>query len=53
MTPVLVIDQDRIDAVLTWPALVDALDAGHKLGRGQTHDVLLEEGGDILLSRIA
>jgi ornithine cyclodeaminase/alanine dehydrogenase-like protein (mu-crystallin family) len=53
VTPVLVIDQDRIDAVLTWPALVDALDAGHKLGRGQTHDVLLEEGGDILLSRIA
>jgi ornithine cyclodeaminase/alanine dehydrogenase-like protein (mu-crystallin family) len=50
---VLVIDQDRIDAVLTWPALVDALDAGHRLGRGQTHDVLLEEGGDILLSRTA
>jgi ornithine cyclodeaminase/alanine dehydrogenase-like protein (mu-crystallin family) len=51
--PVLVIDQDRIDAVLTWPALVDALDAGHRLGRGQTHDVLLEEEGDILLSRTA
>jgi ornithine cyclodeaminase/alanine dehydrogenase-like protein (mu-crystallin family) len=50
---VLVIDQERIDAVLTWPSLVDALDAGHKLGRGQTHDVLLEEGGDILLSRTA
>jgi len=49
----LVIDQDRIDAVLTWPALVDALDAGHRLGRGQTHDVLLEEGSDILLSRSA
>ena len=38
LRPVLVIDQDRIDAVLTWPALVDALDAGHRLGRGQTHD---------------
>jgi ornithine cyclodeaminase/alanine dehydrogenase-like protein (mu-crystallin family) len=50
---VLVIDQDRIDAVLSWSALVEALDAGHKLGRGQTHDVLLEEGGDILLSRTA
>jgi ornithine cyclodeaminase len=50
---VLVIDRDRIDAVLTWPALVDALDAGHRLGRGQTHDVLLEEGGDSLLSRTA
>jgi ornithine cyclodeaminase len=50
---VLVIDQDRIDAVLTWPALVDALDAGHRLGRGQTRDLLLEEAGDILLSRTA
>jgi ornithine cyclodeaminase/alanine dehydrogenase-like protein (mu-crystallin family) len=50
---VLVIDQERIDAVLTWPSLVEALDAGHRLGRGQTHDVLLEEGGDILLSRTA
>jgi ornithine cyclodeaminase len=50
---VLVIDQGRIDAVLTWPALVDALDAGHRLGRGQTRDLLLEEAGDILLSRTA
>ena len=49
----LVIDEARIDALLTWPSLVDALDAGHRLGRGQTHDVLLEEGGDILLSRTA
>lgn len=49
----LVIDRDRIDAVLTWPALVDALDAGHRLGRGQTHDVLLEDGGNVLLSRTA
>jgi ornithine cyclodeaminase/alanine dehydrogenase-like protein (mu-crystallin family) len=48
-----VIDRKQVDAVLTWPALVDALDAGHRLGRGQTHDVLLEEGRDILLSRTA
>ena len=48
-----VIDREQVDAVLTWPALVDALDAGHRLGRGQTHDVLLEEGRDILLSRTA
>jgi ornithine cyclodeaminase/alanine dehydrogenase-like protein (mu-crystallin family) len=48
-----VIDRDQVDAALTWPALVDALDAGHRLGRGQTHDVLIEEGGDILLSRTA
>jgi ornithine cyclodeaminase/alanine dehydrogenase-like protein (mu-crystallin family) len=50
---VLVIDQAQIDAALTWPSLIDALDAGHRLGRGQTHDVLLEEGGNILLSRTA
>jgi ornithine cyclodeaminase/alanine dehydrogenase-like protein (mu-crystallin family) len=50
---VLVIGREQIDAALTWPALVDALDAGHRLGRGQTHDVLLEEGGNILLSRTA
>ncbi|HEX5078447.1 MAG TPA: ornithine cyclodeaminase [Geminicoccaceae bacterium] len=48
-----VIDRQRIDAALSWPSLVDALDAGHRLGRGQTHDLLLEEGGDILLSRTA
>jgi ornithine cyclodeaminase/alanine dehydrogenase-like protein (mu-crystallin family) len=48
-----VIDRGQVDAVLTWPALVDALDAGHRLGRGQTHDLLLEEGGNILLSRTA
>jgi ornithine cyclodeaminase/alanine dehydrogenase-like protein (mu-crystallin family) len=48
-----VIDREQVDAVLTWPTLVDALDAGHRLGRGQTHDLLLEEGGNILLSRTA
>jgi ornithine cyclodeaminase/alanine dehydrogenase-like protein (mu-crystallin family) len=48
-----VIDREQVDAVLTWPGLVDGLDAGHRLGRGQTHDVLLEEGRDILLSRTA
>jgi ornithine cyclodeaminase/alanine dehydrogenase-like protein (mu-crystallin family) len=49
----LVIDQARIDAVLTWPALVDALAAGHRLGRGQTRDMLLEGGRAILLNRAA
>jgi ornithine cyclodeaminase/alanine dehydrogenase-like protein (mu-crystallin family) len=48
-----VIDREQVDAVLTWPLLVNALDAGHRLGRGQTHDVLLEEGRNILLSRTA
>jgi ornithine cyclodeaminase len=50
---VIVIDRDQIDAVLTWPALVDALDAGHRLGRGQSAALLLEEGGDVLLNRAA
>jgi ornithine cyclodeaminase/alanine dehydrogenase-like protein (mu-crystallin family) len=50
---VLVISRDQIDAVLTWPALVDALDAGHRLGRGQTEDLLLKQGGDMLLNRAA
>jgi ornithine cyclodeaminase len=50
---VIVIDRDQIDAVLTWPALVDALDAGHRLGRGLTEDLLLEQDGDMLLNRAA
>jgi ornithine cyclodeaminase/alanine dehydrogenase-like protein (mu-crystallin family) len=50
---VLVIGKDQIDAALTWPSLVDALDAGHRLGRGQAGDLLLEQGGDILLNRAA
>ena len=49
----IVIDGQQIDRSLTWTGLVDALDAGHRVGRGQTHDLLLEEGGDILLNRTA
>jgi ornithine cyclodeaminase len=49
----IVIDRDQIDAVLTWPSLIDGLEAGHRLGRGQTHDLLLEDGGDMLLNRTA
>ena len=49
----IVIDQDQIDRVLTWPALIDGLDAGHRLGRGRTHDLLLEEGSAMILNRTA
>ncbi len=49
----IVIDQGQIDAVLTWPALIDGLDAGHRLGRGKTHDLLLEEGSAMILNRTA
>lgn len=51
--PLIVIDQAQIDRALSWPALVDALDAGHKLGRGRTADLLLTEGEDALLNRAA
>jgi ornithine cyclodeaminase/alanine dehydrogenase-like protein (mu-crystallin family) len=50
---VLVIGPEQIDAALTWPSLVDALDEGHRLGRGRTEDLLLEQGGDMLLNRAA
>ena len=39
--------------MLSWPALVQALDAGHRLGRGTTGDLLLEQDQDILLNRAA
>jgi ornithine cyclodeaminase/alanine dehydrogenase-like protein (mu-crystallin family) len=50
---VIVIGREQIDRALSWPALVEALDAGHRLGRGRTGDLLLKEGDDILLNRAA
>jgi ornithine cyclodeaminase/alanine dehydrogenase-like protein (mu-crystallin family) len=50
---VIVIDEDQIDRALSWSLLVEALDAGHKLGRGRSGDLLLQEGEDILLNRAA
>jgi ornithine cyclodeaminase len=50
---VIVIERQQIDQALRWPVLVDALDAGHKLGRGKSGDLLLQEGTDILLNRAA
>ena len=47
------IEQEEIERVLSWPALVQALDAGHRLGRGTTGDLLLEQDQDILLNRAA
>ncbi|UUX48447.1 ornithine cyclodeaminase [Nisaea acidiphila] len=38
---------------LTWSAVVDALEAGHRLPRARIGDTLLERGGDALLSRSA
>lgn len=49
----IVIDRQQVDRVLSWPALVEALDAGHRLGRGKSGDLLLQEGDDILLNRAA
>jgi ornithine cyclodeaminase len=50
---VIVIEKAQVDRVLSWPVLVEALDAGHRLGRGRTGDLLLEDGEDILLNRAA
>ncbi len=49
----IVIGKEQIDRVLSWPLLVEALDAGHKLGRGQCADLLLQDGDNILLNRAA
>ncbi len=49
----LVIDKEQVDRALSWPMLVAALDAGHRLGRGQSADLLLQEGQNILLNRAA
>jgi ornithine cyclodeaminase/alanine dehydrogenase-like protein (mu-crystallin family) len=50
---VIVIGREQIDRALSWTALVEALDAGHRHGRGRTGDLLLQEGDDILLNRAA
>jgi ornithine cyclodeaminase/alanine dehydrogenase-like protein (mu-crystallin family) len=49
----MVIDKAQIDQVLTWPSLIDGLDAAHRLGRGKTHDLLLDEGSAMILNRTA
>jgi ornithine cyclodeaminase/alanine dehydrogenase-like protein (mu-crystallin family) len=49
----IVIEKTDVDRVLSWPMLVEALDAGHKLGRGRSGDLLLEDGENILLNRAA
>ncbi len=49
----IVIEKAQIEGVLSWPLLVEALDAGHKLGRGKSGDLLLEQDDAILLNRAA
>lgn len=44
---------DQIAGRLTWKAVVDALEAGHRLPRARVGDTLLERGVDALLSRSA
>lgn len=39
------------DGLLGWPALVEALRAGHRLPRAELSDQFLTRGGDTLLSR--
>jgi ornithine cyclodeaminase/alanine dehydrogenase-like protein (mu-crystallin family) len=50
---VIVIEKEEVERALSWPLLVEALDAGHRLGRGKTEDLLLQEGENILLNRAA
>ncbi len=49
----IVIGREQVDRALRWPLLIDALDAGHRLGRGQTRDLLLQDGQNVLLNRAA
>jgi ornithine cyclodeaminase/alanine dehydrogenase-like protein (mu-crystallin family) len=49
----IVIDRAEVDRVLSWPLLVEALEAGHRLGRGKSGDLLLEQDDAILLNRAA
>lgn len=44
---------DRVDPVMTWPGLVDALTEGHRRPRAQLGDLLLENGTRSQLSRAA
>ena len=41
------------EAFLTWPGLMAALEAGHRLPRAQIADILLARGDDRLLDRAA
>jgi ornithine cyclodeaminase len=41
------------EALLTWDGITDALEAGHRLPRADIRDVLLKNGPNALLNRIA
>lgn len=43
----------QAEAQLTWPGLLAALEAGHRLPRAQIADILLARGDDRLLDRAA
>lgn len=47
------IGPEQVAGRLTWKAVVDALEAGHRLPRARIGDTLLERGRDALLSRSA
>ncbi|WP_193188816.1 ornithine cyclodeaminase family protein [Nisaea sediminum] len=44
---------EQVAGRLTWKAVVDALEAGHRLPRARIGDTLLERGDEALLSRSA
>jgi ornithine cyclodeaminase len=41
------------EALLDWPGLMAALEAGHRLPRAEIGDLMLYRGGDVLLDRAA
>ena len=53
MTTVPFIDYDDADPLLTWPAMADALAAGHKAPRALIDDLLMTHGDDAILNRAA
>ncbi len=53
MTTVPFIDYDDADPLLTWPAVADALVAGHKAPRALIDDLLMTHGDNAILNRAA
>ena len=45
--------EPEAEALLTWPGIIAALEAGHKLPRAEIADLLLYRGADTLLDRAA
>lgn len=47
------LDPATVEPLVTWTGVIDALVAGHVRGRPEMDDILLQRGGDSMLSRAA